>query len=417
MSSARGDAPIDPLGGRRLRIMTCPHELIRGGSQIIAIQLAAELRDRGHEVEIYAFPGPLVEYVESFGLPYRTAPPSRGATMRPYALRSLVGEIRRFRPDIVHTYEALGSVASSRAAMIVPHRNVTTVSSMDVPDFIPDDVPLLVGTARLAAGQVGRPGGVELMEPVVDADFDAPGDAVSARAALGIAPDQLVVSIVGRLSEEHHKARGVVSAIDDLARRELPRPVTVIVAGSGDREDDVRAAAEAARERNPRLTIRLEGDVPDPRPIYDAAHIAVGMGSSGIRAMAHAKPLIVQGRDGFCRLLEEHTADELASECVFGYGETGGPSVGELILDLAERESRRDELAALGRDLVLRRFSHRRAADLLERVYAAELERRRARRDRILPLLRSSARYLRFRVALAAPGIRTAFRRATSRDR
>jgi glycosyltransferase involved in cell wall biosynthesis len=404
-------AGTGPLDGRRLRIMTCPHELIRGGSQIIAIQLAAELRDRGHEVEIYAFPGPLTEYIESFGLPYRPAPPSRGRSMRPYALAAFVREIRRFRPDIVHTYEALGSVASSRASFLAPHRNVTTVSSMDVPDFIPEDGPLLVGTARLAAGQAGRRGGVELMEPVVDADFDAPGDAEAARDGLGIGSDQLVVSIVGRLSEEHHKARGVVSAIEDLAGRDLPRTVTVIVAGSGDREDSVRAAAEVARARNPRLTIRLEGDVPDPRTIYDAAHITVGMGSSGIRAMAHAKPLIVQGRDGFCQLLEEHTADELASECVFGYGETGGPSVGELILDLAERPERRDELAALGREVVLRRFSHRHAADLLERVYAEELARSRPRRSRIVPLLRSTARYLRFRIALAAPWLTSASRR------
>jgi glycosyltransferase involved in cell wall biosynthesis len=405
--------PEGPLGGRRLRILTCPHELVRGGSQIIAIQLAAELRDRGHEVLIYSFPGPLSEYVASFGLPFHEATPFRGAWMRPFRLIEFLREIRRFRPDIVHTYEAHGSVASGRAALVLPHHNVTTVSSMDVPDFIPEDVPLLVGTARLAAGQTGRMGGVELMEPVVDTEFDAPRDADDARRRLGLPDGELVVSVVGRLSEEHHKARGVVAVIEDLAARELPRPITVIVAGAGDREDEVRAAAAAAGPRNAQLTIRLEGDVADPRDIYDAAHITVGMGSSGIRAMAHAKPLIVQGRDGFCQLLDEESADSLASECVFGYGESGGPSVGELILDLAERPERRSELGALGRALVLRRFSHRSAADLLERVYAEELERPRPRRRRMGPVLRSTWRYLRFRAALASPALQGAYRALT----
>jgi hypothetical protein len=392
--------------------MTCPHELIRGGSQIIAIQIAAELRDRGHQVEIYAFSGPLTEYIASLDLPYRQAP-SRLGGLRPYRVGHLAAEIRRFQPDIVHTYEAQGSLASGRAFFAAPHRNLTTVSSMNVPDFVPQDVPLLVGTAGLVEDQIGRAGSTSLMEPLADTRFDTPGDAATAKAALGIASDQSVVVVDSRLSEEHHKAQGVIDAIRDLDSRELPRPITLIVAGTGDREADVVATTSAVR--NPLLTVRLEGDVPDPRTIYDAADITFGMGSSGIRAMAHAKPLIVQGRDGFCRLLDEDSADELAGDGVFGYGQTGGPSVGDHIIDLLGNPRRRAELAALGRALVLQRFSLQHGADIVERACAEELLQTRTRSGRLAPVVSASARYLRFRTALRLPKVHRLYRRLTGR--
>lgn len=407
-------APVDDAAGTsatqessghppRLRILVCPHELITGGSQLNAIDLAARIRDRGHTVEIYAPPGPLVRRIASFGLTYRPAPAMTSRSLRWRSLRGLAREIRRFQPDIVHAYEFPPAIASAAVYPAAPHRSVVTILSMGVPDFIPEDVPLIVGTADLANDQSRRRGVVRLMEPPIDPDADSPRDAADARAELGIAGDQFVVAVVGRLSSEHEKALGVINAMEALASSELPGPVTLIVAGAGDRWGDVRRAAAAVR--NPLLTVRIEGDVADPRPIYAAAHVVFGMGGSALRAMSHARPLIVQGTDGFWETLSAQSVDRFLAQGFFGQGPSGGPAFHELVSGLMHDDGRRDELGRFGRDLVLRRFAIDRAARELEELYLAEVERHRTIRSRPWSSAHAVAlaRYGRFRASIVFP--------------
>ena len=58
-----------------MRIVVYPHLMTVGGSQLNAIELAAAVRDRGHEVTVFAAEaGPLGETVERLGLPLVLAP-------------------------------------------------------------------------------------------------------------------------------------------------------------------------------------------------------------------------------------------------------------------------------------------------------------------------------------------------------
>lgn len=404
------DGPARPL-----RILVCPHELVTGGSQINAIDLAGRLRDRGHEVEIYARPGVLIERIAAAGIPFVAAPGrGRKRVARPQRV-ALAREIRRFRPDIVHTFEAPPTIASAMVAATLPHHNVTTVMSMHVPDYIPEDVPLIVGTSELAAGQSRRSGMVYLMEPPIDTALDLPGDVLAARRDLHIDADQFVVAVVGRLSDEHHKARGVCEVINQLAHRELERPVTLIVAGSGDRESEVAAAAAGAAGR-PKLTVRLEGNVPDPRVVYRAADVVFGMGGSALRAMSHAKPLIVQGKNGFWCVLTADTLDQFLHRGFFGSGHSGGPNIVETILDLERDPALRARLGRFGRELVVERFSIDRAASMLEEVYAAEMNRDVRFATRHKHLGQAYFRYVKYRVAVAAPWLQFAVRTLSGRQ-
>lgn len=407
--ASAGDASTE---APRLRILVCPHDLITGGSQLNAIDLAARIRDRGHVVEIYAPPGPLVRRIASFGLTYRPAPAMTARSLRWRSLRALAREIRRFEPDIVHAYEFPPAIASAAVSATAPHRSVVTILSMGVPDFIPRDVPLIVGTADLRDSQSGRRGTVRLMEPPIDADADSPRDADAARAELGIAADRFVVAVVGRLSSEHEKALGIVNAIEALESSELPRPVTLIVAGAGDRSADVLRAAAAVR--NPQLTVRIEGDVADPRPIYAAAHVVFGMGASALRAMSHARPLIVQGADGFWETLSPRSVDRFLVQGFFGHGPSGAPAFQTQMTELMADDGRRDELGQFGRELVLRRFAIDRAVSDLEALYLEEATGRGVYRQ-AAPVVGALARYARFRASIVFPAAQRISRRIRGR--
>lgn len=397
--------------GARLRVLVCPHELITGGSQINAIDLAARIRDRGHEVRVFAPPGPLQSRIDALGLQYRPAPPMTGRALAPRTVRALRREIREFRPDIVHAYEHPPAVTSTAISQATRHRSVITVLSMDVPDFLPVDVPLIVGTADLARGQGARRGTVHLMEPPVDTAHDRPTDRRRARADLGLGDDRFVISVVGRLSSEHEKARGVAEAIAALAAAPLPRAVTFVVAGSGDDEEGVRAAA--ARFSAVDFDVRLEGDVADPRPVYAAADLVIGMGSSALRAMAHARPVVVQGPGGFWNLLSPDTIGLHLRQGFFGHGDSGGPSLAAIVSGVMADPASAEALGWFGRAVVEDRFAIDRAASRLEQVYIAEARGPRA------PGRRSAAyalwRYLLFRVALTHPRAHSAFRRVVHR--
>lgn len=398
--------------GERLRVLVCPHELVTGGSQIIAIDLAAGIRDLGHDVRVYAPRGPLEARIAAHGLPYDPAPAMTPRALRSATLRQLRREVRRFRPDIVHAYESPPAIASAALSGATRHRSVVTVLSMDVPDFLPDDVRLIVGTQDLVRGQAGRRGAVTLIEPPVDTDRDAPGDRAEARSALGIPDDVFTIAVVGRLSIEHEKAEGVVRAIRALDEAELIAPTTLVVAGDGEAVDRVRAAAGAVR--NPLLTVRVEGNVPDPRPIYTAADVVFGMGSSALRAMAHARPVIVQGAGGFWCELTPGSLPRFLAEGFFGRGDAGGPGFAAVVARLQRDPARRAELGAFGRDVVVSRFALAQAAARLEDVYRSEAG------NPVRPgrgaVLRALTRYARFRLALTHPRAHHAFRTLARRD-
>ncbi|MFE6735659.1 glycosyltransferase family 4 protein [Microbacterium sp. NPDC057650] len=376
-----------------------------------AIDLATRMRDRGHDVRVYAPPGELQSIIAGRGLVYRAAPAFAGDSLRPRVVSAMAAEIRDFRPDIVHTYEASPSLVSAAVAARVPHRNVTTVMSMAVPDFIPDCVPLFVGTKGLLDGLPPRPGPVHLMEPPIDTAHDQPGDVATARRSLGLRDSDFVISVVGRLSREHQKARGVAAAIAELGSAiDAAGPAVLLVAGAGDDEQSVRDAAAAAV--NTGLDVRLLGNVEDPRDVYDAADVVFGMGGSALRALAHAKPLIVQGADGFWRLLTPESAELFFETGFFGAGAAVVP-FSTIIAALRDDADERARLAEYGRMLVEKRFSLDVAADQLERVYRDTAEG--GGGYPIRSVVGSLARYARFRVAMRAPAVRTAYRRVVGR--
>src|SRR5690606_17149623 len=91
-------------GRKDMKIIVAPHELIIGGSQINAIDLAAAVAAKGNEVIIYGTDGPLVPYIRERGLRYVKARPFRYRPAPP-KVAQLMSLARREKADLIHTYE------------------------------------------------------------------------------------------------------------------------------------------------------------------------------------------------------------------------------------------------------------------------------------------------------------------------
>jgi glycosyltransferase involved in cell wall biosynthesis len=353
-----------------MRILVCPAMMEIGGSQSNAVELAGAVRGHGHEVIVFGPRGKLVDTVKDLGLEFVPAPHEGSWPSRRNV--AVLSELVRARGiDLVHAYE-WGPAAD---VAFGPHLRLgtpmlTTVLSMDVPTFVPRHAPLIVGTRALAYAQqrVIR-SRVYLMEPPIDTDRNTGTNAVAPRRRFGFGPGDVVVAVVGRLVDDLGKLAGVLDAIavvDDLA---VDRPVRMLVVGEGTGLDEVREAALAVQERHGRPVVLAPGSMLDPRDAYDAADIVLGMGSSALKGMAFGKPLIVQGADGFWKLLDDDSLPLFLNQGWYGVGGGGRPEFAAILSDIVDDRAKRQRLGSFGRRVVLERFSLARASSDLASIY------------------------------------------------
>lgn len=357
----------------RLRILVYPHELAMGGSQINALELAGAVRDLGHDVFVFATKGVLLDKVEELGLPYIEAPRSRFA-VDPATTIKLNMTVRELGIDLVHAYEWTAILNTTFGPGLAPGANVVmTVLSMDVPDFLPRHVPLIVGTRGLAELEAQRRDRIHIIEPPIDTEMNRPGINSSSRRDLGIDEHAFVISVVGRLTTDLGKVDGVLTAIDVVDRLSAHQNLTLLVAGEGEGSAKVREKADEVNSRHRREVVRVLGNVLDPRPTYDAADVVLGMGSSALRGMAHAKPLIVQGHSGFWLTSSPETEEQFLRDGWFGAAGSGAAELEKALTELLANPMRRADLGAYGRALVEERFSLGKAAERLLSIYRGQL--------------------------------------------
>lgn len=142
-----------------MKIFVFADRLEFGGTQVNAIELTEALRDlHGHDVVIYATPGPMARLAEEKGIrvlpaPWATAHPS------PAVMRSLRAAVRAEKPDLIHVWDwtqCLDAYYAVHLPMRIPM--VVTVMTMDLPRLLPKALPTTLGTPELLeqARAVGR---------------------------------------------------------------------------------------------------------------------------------------------------------------------------------------------------------------------------------------------------------------------
>ncbi|HYD08717.1 MAG TPA: glycosyltransferase, partial [Acidimicrobiales bacterium] len=233
------------------------------------------------EADFLALRAPHVDVVR---LPGLGRDPRAGDDVR--ALRALVAEMRRFRPDILHTHTAKAGTLGRLAAEVarVPTRVHTFHGHLLHSYFSPTITRAVTLTERalaartdrlvavgarvrdelLAAG-IGRPAQYRVVPPGLD--LPSPPSPAEARSALGVPADALVVAFVARLTAVKRPDR-----FADVVQRVLvARPdVRFVVAGEGDLLDDLRARLAPAGD-----AVRFLGWRADVETVYAASDLAV----------------------------------------------------------------------------------------------------------------------------------------------
>ncbi|MGB3375145.1 MAG: glycosyltransferase [Microbacterium sp.] len=396
-----------------MKILVYPHDLNMGGSQTNAIELAAAVTKLGHECIVYGRRGTLCARIDELGLEFVEAP-EPGRRPSPRVVRDLRRLIRERGIDIVHGYEwPPGLEAALAVHSEADAAAVCTVMSMAVAPFLPRSVPLVVGTQQISAAEQSRGRSrVHLIEPPVDLEHNRVVDddlVAQFRRAWGLGELPVVV-VVSRLVAEL-KAEGIHTAIDAAAEMDSTTPFQLVVVGDGAARSAMEDAAAAVNDRLGRRAVVFTGQLDDPRAAYAAADIVLGMGGSALRALAFAKPLIVQGERGFFRALTAQSAEEFRWQGWYGVGkgrESGLRNLKAELAPLLSDTSRRAEGGAFGRKLV-EEFSLEQAARRQLAIYRDTHASRAQQKRQAGDAVRSSvglARYYGRRLADRVRGVR-----------
>jgi glycosyltransferase involved in cell wall biosynthesis len=363
-------------GEEPLTVLVHLNNLELGGTQINAVDLAAQMRVRGIESILLgsrkSLPeGPsLIEIAAARDLEIHLYDPA--PTIFPQA-RQVASFARRHKVDLVHVYGSW--VGGSRPTYWGPSRFartpwVQTVYEMSVPAKNFRHMPMIVGTHYQHDEAQDRPGRTILIRPPVDLFANHPDapEGPQFRIAHRIGPGPLLV-IVSRL-DVIMKTIPTCAAIDAM-RVLASSGATLAIVGTGDNVAAIQARADAVNRDVGRDVVRLIGPMADPRPAYAAADIMLGMGGSAARTLAFGKPLVAQGEAGWSSLFEPSSAATLARSSYWSPDVEPDPAarlVATITPLLADIE-RRTELGRFGRAFAEEHFALTVMADRLAGFY------------------------------------------------
>jgi len=293
-------------------------ELDIGGAEKNLFRLAVAMKSRDWDVEVAALSGrgEVARWLAGEGIPVRYA--DMDVKGDPAAFARLVRIIRRFRPDVLHTFLFHANVAGRLAAPFA--RFPVVVSSIRVAerrrpshlrmDFLTHflmDVEVCVseGVRAFTHERAGIPERKLVVIPnaVEPTRPDRPRQVV--RAEFGASAGDVVVLSVGRLDPQ----KGYAYLVEAAARLLISKPnILFVVAGEGGDRGRVEAAIASASIQG---RFKLLGWRRDTADLYAAADIFVlpslweGMPNALLEASAAGLPVVATAVEGSREIVED----------------------------------------------------------------------------------------------------------------
>jgi glycosyltransferase involved in cell wall biosynthesis len=347
------------------------------GAEIVCVEIAAQLRARGHRVEVATKRNPqLLHLLADRQVPYQvTAVGNKFNLAVPLLIARLA---RRAQADVIHTHLSTASLWGSYAGRLAGIPVVSHVHALNTMIWYRWATRLIAVSNAVKAHVVasGIPADrVDVVYNAVELDSgDLGADPLETRRALGIPADAFLVVVVAHLSRK--KGHPVLlEALRQLVA--AGRPIRCVCLGEGRR----RGALEAQRdELGLSEAVQFLGFRDDARAIMDASDVVVlppvareGLGLALLEAGALGKPsvgtrlggipeAIVDGETGI--LVEPGDADAL----------------GHALTTLMDDAGLRQRMGEAAQQHVRAAFSHQAQTNAIERVYQRAIEAMQTRR-------------------------------------
>ncbi|MEO5925034.1 MAG: glycosyltransferase [Bryobacteraceae bacterium] len=351
-----------------MKILICIRQMVMGGIQVNAIDLAVALRDRhGCEVAFFGAPGPLVQLVKQHGMRFYPSPdalfcPSWGV------MKALRAAVRQEQPNLLHAWDwppSLEAFLGVHLPMGIPMLVTDMLHEVNpiMPKRVPNTfgVPALVDEARARGRQP-----VGFLPPPVDLVLNAPSavDTESFLARCHVQPGEIVITTVSRLDPDM-KTESIARSLDLVEEFGKQYPIRFIITGDGQSRAELEQRAAVINAGLQRTAVIFTGALLDPRPAYAVADVVIGMGGSAMRSMAFGKPTIVVGMNGFAKLLCPETAESIYYNGNYGSGDGSNDSLRAALGRLLEQPETMVPLGRFSRDFVEKNFGLEAVADRL----------------------------------------------------
>lgn len=388
-----------------------------GGMNVYIWQTSLELAKRGIEVEIFtrataSSDRPIVEAAPGIRVRNIVAGPFEGLdkTDLPAQLCAFAAGVQRAEAreepgyfDLIHSHYWLsgqvGWLARDRWGVPLVHtahtlaavkNNALALGDTAEPQSriigeqqVSDEADRLIVNTEVEAGQLAAihdvsPARIDVVHPGADLNTYTPGDRAAARRELGIAPEEIVLTFVGRI--QPHKAPDLLlRAAAPLIREHPGRRIRVLVIGgpSGTGLERPDSLIALARE----LGIEESVTFGPPRPpeglaeVYRASDVVVvpsyseSFGLVAVEAQACGTPVVAARVGG----LPVAVADGVSGRLIDGHD----PEVWTAVLDELTSDSALRHRLSDGAAAHARQFSWARTADGLLQSYAHAIEARR----------------------------------------
>lgn len=368
-------------GHRPLRIAQMLESDGPGGAEVVMLQLAGELRSRGHEV-VHIGPlrgeGWLGERFRAEGFTTDTFELVRPVDFR--CLRNLTATLATHAIDIVHSHEftmcVYGSAAGRRLG--VPH--VTTMHGNQTMmaaarrrialRWAFKRSRMVIGcsdaTRRDVEEGLGLPAG--RLHAIRNGVPERPGRRAPIRAELGVRDDELLIAAVGNVVPRKGHLQ-LLQALGQVTDQRGERPWRVAIAG--DRRDAAPAIDAYVRERGWESRVHLlgaRGDVPDllaAADIFAMPSLWEGLPLALLEAMFASLPIVASATSG---IPEAITSDRYGLLTPPGDIDALAASLGLLLDDAGARR----RLGDAARERALAEFTVAAMTDRYLAAYAGE---------------------------------------------
>jgi glycosyltransferase involved in cell wall biosynthesis len=352
-----------------------------GGSERHLFSLLPALADAGIEVHMCVAAagraGDFTERLRALGVSHSAI--RAGPNVNPVLVEALRREIRRFRPDLVHTHLIHADLHGQLAARLAGVAGVSSVHG--TPGFYRREpyrsARRIAGTsARLTIAisehvrrfieslRLSRPEAIRVIPYGIDATgwVIPEADRTSARAALGLDRGDLAVGVASRLIPN----KGHSFLLRSYARASHRAPqLRLLVAGDGPRRAELEREARGLDRR-----VQFLGFVPDIRRFMNACDVLTfptqpelneGFGLAALEAMAAARPVVATAVGSLPEVVRSEETGILVDP----------RNVHELaagLVRLAESSTLRRKMGQRGRERASRGFS---LEAMVERTIAA----------------------------------------------